>query len=494
MATGSSAPPGPGPTPFSRRAILLLVAVWAGFAALYSGATLDERGLYFGGDQAELLRKADETLAGRPPLVGAHSREGLFHPGPLFVYLLAGVKAVSGHREAVTLSVASVLCSTSVLFLSLLTLRLSRSAVLAAALPLLFVFNFTYLIYLRFLWNVTIVIPALAAAYALLAALDRPRAWVLPALAAVLALAAQAHMGFVPLVAWLGCAALGRVLLEGPRERARELALAAGVFVLAFSPVLWEAASHRGGNLAKIAARFASPSEKHSVAEVLSAVDRLAAEVLAGGPGVRLAFLAGSLLALAAASLRWSESRRELRFQLVVLAGSWLVFLASVRAIPEPIETYYLRPVWILVAATVISGASALLSFFPTARARSVASWVCAGLVLVSVFRPALETRRRFAGTAWNSWPLSELREVAQAIRTQAGPSEPPRVLLDYRPGDLGGAKPSIDYLLGRLGVERSDSADAPRLLVAVVAEDPSDAWVEVLRTERFRLLRPRDP
>lgn len=494
MGTDSSAHSGSAPTPPSRRTILLLVAVWIGFAALYSGATLDESRIYFGGDQAELLRKADETLRGRPPLVGAHSRGGLFHPGPLFVYVLAGVQALTGHREAVTLSVLSVLCSSSLLFLSLLTLRLSRSAVLAAVLPLLFVFNFTYLIYLRFLWNVTIVIPALAAAYALLAALDTRRAWVLPALAAVLALAAQAHMGFVPLVGWLGCAALGRVLLEKPRERARELALAAGVLVLAFAPVLWEAAVHEGGNLAKIAARFTSPSERHPLPEVFAAVDRMAAEILPGGPGVRLVLLAGSLLALAAATLRREAFRREPGFQLVVLAGSWIVFLMSVRAIPEPIETYYLRPVWILMAATVISGASALLSFFPTARARSAAGWVCAGLVLASVYQPALETKRRFAGTAWNSWPLSELREVAQAIRTQAGSSRASRVRLEYRPGDLGGGAPSVDYLLGRLGVERTDSADAPRLLVAVVAEETSAAWIEVLRTERFRLLRPRDP
>jgi hypothetical protein len=485
----------PGPR---RGATLFLVAVWVLFAALYAGATFDERQIYFGGDQAFLLSAADEALQGHPPLVGAQSREGLFHPGPLFVYLLAIVQALTSGREAWTISIVSLLQATSVLVLSLLTLRLSRSLALAASLPYLFVFNYALLIYLRLLWNVTIVFPALALAVWLVVSIEPERPWKLPALAAVLSLIAQAHMGFVLVAGWLGAVALAHSILPPRRIRRRDLLLAAGVFALVWSPVFWEAVLHRGGNLANIAARFSAPREPHSLSEVYGAIDSLLSELIRGGPGTRLALLAASLALLAGASLRRGEWARRLRFLLVTVSGSWIVFLLSVRAIPEPIQTYYLRPIWVITAATVIGGASALLSLLRGERFRAAVGLAIAAVVVAVSARPALEMRTLFASPGWNTLPLAEFRIVADEIAARVGPRAPRRADVEFQLADLAGADSCFLYLLRRQGVKCERSVGAPRFRVAKASESPSDhGWEQVLRTERYRLeteVSPRGP
>lgn len=475
---------------------LVVVAAWALFAALYSGATLDERQVYFGGDQADLLAAADDTLHGQAPLIGARSRAGLFHPGPLFVYLLAAVRALAPSREAWTISAVTVLQAASVLFLSFLTLRLSRSLALAISLPYLFAFNFMFLLYLRTLWNVTIVIPALAAAVLLVVKMDPPRPWKLPALAALLSLIAQAHMGFVPVAAWLGAVAIARVLLPSRGIRWRDWLPAVGVLSLAWSPVVWEAVLNRGGNLMRVVARFSTGRHRHSFGEVFTSIDSVLSEVIRGEPGPRVALLVISLTLLAAASLRAGEWAGQLRVLLVAVSGSWVVFVLGVRAVPEPIQTYYLRPVWVLAIATVIGGASALLSLLPGDRLCGVAGLVIATVVVGISIRPALEARRVFAGPDWNSLPLSEARMVVTEIAARSGPREPRRADVEFRLAELGGMESSFLYLLRRLGVERGRSVGAPRFRVEKASKSASleGGWVRVLQTERYELQIPDGP
>lgn len=471
-----------------RAAALLLVAVWALFAALYAGATLDERQIYFGGDQADLLSAADQTLQGHPPLVGAQSREGLFHPGPLFVYLLAIVQALTSGREAWTISTVSLLQATSVLVLSFLTLRLSRSLALAASLPYLFVFNYTFLIYLRFLWNVTIIFPALALAVWLVVSIEPPRPWKLPALAAMLSLIAQAHMGFLLVAGWLGAVALVRSILPPRRIRWRDLLPAVGVLALVWSPVLWEGVLNRGGNLAKVAARFSAPRERHPLSEVYGAIDSLLSELIRGGPGTRLALLAASLALLAGASLGRGEWARQLRVLFVAVSGAWIVFLLSVSAIPEPIQTYYLRPIWVITAATVLGGASALLCLLRGERFRAATGLAIAAVVVAVSIRPALEMRRLFASPGWNPFPLAELRLVAAEIVARVG-RRGPRADVEFRLAELAGAEPSFRYLLRRQEVKCERSVGAPRFRVVKASESPpEEGWEQVLRTEKYRL------
>jgi len=470
-------------------AVLFLVAVWALFATLYAGAARDERYIYFGGDQADLLSAADDTLHGQVPLVGAPSREGLFHPGPLFVYLLALVQTLTSGRESWTVSAMSLLQASSVLFLSLLTLRLSRSVALAVSLPYLFVFNYAFLIYLRCLWNVAIVFPALALAVWLVTRVEPSRPWWLPTLAAVLSLIAQAHMGFVPIAGWLGVVAVVRSMLLPRRIRPRDLLPTAFVLTTVWSPVLWEAVRHRGGNLANIAVRFSTPHEPHSWSEVLQAIDSILSEMIRGGSATRLALLTASMALLAGASLRRDEGARRLRPLVVAVTGSWVVFLLSVRAIPEPIQTYYLRPIWVVTAATVIGGASGLLSLLRGNRFRTAVGLAIAAVVVAASTGPALEMRRVLAGPGWNSLPLAELRIVVAAIAARVGPSEPRLADVEFRLADLGGAEPSFLYLLRRQGVKREHAVGAHRFRVSKASGTPLEGgWEQLLQTEKFRL------
>lgn len=475
---------------------LVVVAVWVLFAALYSGATMDERQVYFGGDQAELLAAADDTLHGHAPLVGARSRAGLFHPGPLFVYLLAGVRVLASGREAWTISTVTVLQAASVLFLSVLTLHLSRSLALAISLPYLFAFNFMFLLYLRTLWNVTIVIPALAVAVLLVVNMDPLRPWKLPALTAVLSLIAQAHMGFVPVAAWLGVVAIARVLLPSRKIRSQDWLPAAGVLTLVWSPVVWEAVLNRGGNLMRLVARFSAGRQRHSFGDVFASIDSVLSEVIRGETLPRVAILALSLALLAAASLRAGEWAGQLRVLLVAVSGTWVVFVLGVRAVPEPIQTYYLRPIWVLAIATVIGGASALFSLLPGDRLRGVAGLVIATVVVGMSIRPALDTRRTFTTPHWNSLPLSEARIVLAEIAARIGPREPRRADVEFRLAELAGMESSFLYLLRRLGIERAGSAGAPRFRVVKASKGPplEGGWVQVLRTERYELEIPDGP
>ena len=464
-----------------------LLVVWLLFSWAHATFPFDERRVYFGGDQALLLQAADDTLRGHPPLVGAQSREGLFHPGPLFVYLLAAVQAITGRREAWSLALVSILQAGTVPLLGLLTFRLSRSFVLAISLPFLFVFNYPFLIYLRFLWNVTIVTPALALALVLALETGDRRPWALPALAATLSLVAQAHMGFLPLAVWLGVASLARVLLTERPLPVRRLAGTLAALAFVWTPVAWDAIRHHGGNLAKIVARFSTPAERHPVREVLGTVDTLVSESLAGGPVVRTTLLLLPFALLAIAGLRRDSAAAHLRWFLLLLAGSWAVFLWSVRAIPEPIETYYLRPVAVLVAATLIGGASALLALTPV-RARVPVSLFLAASVVWTSARPALDMRRVFAEAGWNGYPLGEFRELMDALASRA---EGRRVRLDFRLGDRGGAEPSFLYLLGRHGLERSWEPGLPAFRLTLLTDTPppsEERWEEIARSAAYRL------
>jgi hypothetical protein len=475
-------------------AVLFLVVIWALFTARYAGVTRDERQIYFGGDQADLLRGADETLRGHPPLVGARSREGLFHPGPLFVYVVAAVQTLTSGREAMTISTLSLLQATSLLFLSLLALRLSGSVALAASLPYVVVFNYTFLIYLRFLWNVTIVAPALALAVWLIVTVEPPRPWKLPALAAVLSLVAQAHMGFVPVAVWLGFVALARSFMPPRLDRWRSLLPAAGVLALIWFPVLWVGIWHHGGNLARIAARFGGPHEPHSFREVLRAIDSLLSELIRGGPAARFGILAASIALLAIAGFRGGDWARQLRLLFAAVGGAWIIFFLSVRAIPEPIQTYYLRPIWVIAAATFIGGASALVSLLRDERTRSAVGLGIGAVIVAALVRPALEMRSVFARPDWNSIPLAEIRTVAAGIAARVGQGEPRTADVSFELGNLDGAAPSFLYLLHRQGVEYGRVAGAHRFRVAEASENPPEGvWVQVLRTEKFRLEVPKE-
>ena len=311
----------------------------------------------------------------------------------------------------------------------------------------------------------------------------------LAALAVLLSLVAQAHMGFVLVAVWLGAVALARSIRTPRGVRWRNVLPAAGVLALVWSPVLWDAARHRGGNIAKIVSRFSAPHEPHRLSEVGGAIDSLLSEVIRGGPSTHVAILAASLALLGSAALRRDERATQFRALFVAVTGSWMVFLIGVRAIPEPIQTYYLRPIWFIAGATVIGGVSALLSLLPGERFRmAVGLAIAAGVVGMSV-RPAVELRRLFAGSRWNPLPLGEFRIIVEGISARTGPGEPRRADVEFQLEDLAGVEPSFLYLLHREGVNCERSPRLPRFRVAKAAErTPEGGWEQILRTEKYCL------
>jgi hypothetical protein len=466
-----------------------LLAIWIAFACLYAVSPLDERQVYFGGDQAQLLRSADDTLRGSPPLAGAPSRGGVSHPGPLFVFVLAALQAVTGHREAYVVAAISFLQAGTVALLGALAYRLTRSLLLAALLPFLFVLEYHFILYMRWLWNVSIVTPALALAlWIAVSARTRPK-WRLALLAATLSLIAQAHMGFLPVAVWLGAATLGLGVSSRDGWSRRHVIAAGLTLLLCWVPVMWDAVLQHGGNAAKLFARFTTRHEPHPAAEVLTVLDSVVQETLPWRPGVRHLILAGSFCLIAAAATGRRERAASFRWLLVLLGGTWLTIFWSVRAIPEPIQRYYLRPLCVLIAATVIGAVAALDSFVKEGVPRRLVRGTIACAVVALSAGPAIEMRRRFADPRWNTLPLSEIRSVVDTIASRSDPKASP-ARIEFRLGDLEGVEPSFVYLLERRGIHVSGSPTAPRFRISATSS-ASSAPV-LLTTERYRVEEPR--
>jgi hypothetical protein len=298
-------------------------------------------------------------------------------------------------------------------------------------------------------------------------------------------------MGFVPLATWLGLAVGVRALFSKPAVSFRTIAAAGAVLVLVWSPVAWDALAHNGGNPAKLVRRFGVPYQRHPLSEVIGTIDTLAAESLGAEPWVRRTLLGASLGLLILAALRRGPRTGSFRWILLLLAGSWATFVWSVCAIPEPIQTYYLRPVCVLIAVTLIGGSAALVSLPRRILLRRALAVLIAVLVLGVSAGPALEMRRRFSDIHWNSYPLAEMRVVVQVIVSRSGPAVSRPVRVDLRIGDLAGAEGSFEYLLHREGIERANSPGPPafRLTLASTVPPPAEeTWVEVTKTEKYRL------
>lgn len=189
-------------------------------------------------------------------LVGAYSRYGWNHPGPLMLYLYVPF----GWRWGVSGSVLSLATAAVnlVTFLALAVL-LRRAAdpwhQVAGAVVLVFVLHQFGILRLTDPWNpFTLVLPlALVGVAVAVAAAGRP--WALPVAVVAGSAAAQAHLGAAPLaVGWI---ALGTGVVVGThRHRLREVALpvgvAIGVGVLCWLPPAYQQVTRHPGNLTRI--------------------------------------------------------------------------------------------------------------------------------------------------------------------------------------------------------------------------------------------------
>lgn len=431
---------------------------WLAYAVAFGPRWGQASDVWFGGDQALILGAAGDTLQGHGPFVGAYSRDGLYHPGPLYTYAVALIYALTGRSIEGTTAVLALAQSSTLLALALLTYHITGRWLLAGALPALCAFSFPFILYNRLIWNLSIVPGSLAWALLLAVSNGRPQL-TLPLLALTTSSLAQAHMGYAPIAVLLLGAGLAGVVLTH-RNRAWRPVLACGaVLGLCWSPVVLDAWQHQGGNIGRLWAHFSTERPGHDWREVSGALSRVWREGLPAGltPMPFLLVCAG----LVASRLAWDRARRPgLGSVGVVITLTWLTLVLSVMRVPGAIDEYYLRAMVVLVVPVAALGIATGLAWLPQ-RGGAVAAGLVALVVLAIVWQPARAEYVRFRSSDWNAYRLDHMDAVAalmknaadaccEASPVPAGSQEPCGVAIDFAPPDLAGAAPSLRLLMAR--------------------------------------------
>jgi hypothetical protein len=480
----------------------LALAVWIIFVVGFCQNPWDDRQVWFGGDQALLLRSADDVLAGDPPLSGAYSKDSLFHPGPLFSYLLALVQFTTRGDVALTNAVVSVIQAATVPILVLFAQRLSGSWIVALTVPFLIVFNFAFLFYVRIIWNVAIVLPVLSLALWLTWEITPKSTRLLPLLTFILCFLAQAHMAYTPLAVTLGLVALARFLSSGLAGRWTTIGLTTAVALACWSPVLWDAMRHEGGNIGALLQHFGRERRGgHDLWTAFGAIHGVGLYAMPRGFPVLWA-LALSTVSMASTFWRRDESATaaHLRRLALVLGCAWLVVLVSISRIPDAIDPYYLRPLSIMLVVHLIGGIAALLLWLrPWKTWARVVEGAIAVSVIIGVAPPAREEWARFQTTSWNGYPLREMRLVARSIESDlrgVTANEQPIARVEFQPPDSRGWGAAMVYVLQREQIVLSRDPHDTRAPIYRIVLVPAnrlpgrDDGRDVFRTNRFRVER----
>jgi hypothetical protein len=473
----------------------MALAVWITFALAFCPSPWDTRQVWFGSDQALLLRAADDVLAGAPPLVGAYSKDSLFHPGPLFSYLMALVQWSTRGDVALTTAVVSMIQAGTVPILVLFAQRLSGSWIVALTVPFLIVFNFAFLFYVRIIWNVAIVLPVLSLALWLTWEITPSSTRLLPLLTFILCFLGQAHMAYTLLAVTLGLVAIARFLSEGVAGRWKTLALTAVVALACWSPVLWDAIRNEGGgNLGALLRHFGGePRMGHAGHDLRTAFGATQGVGLQAMPRVfpLLPALALSTVSMLTTFWRRDEAAMRVRWIAIVLGCVWSIAIFSITRIPDAIDFYYLRPLAIVHVVHLIGGAAALsLWLRPWKAWRHAMEAAIAAGVIAAVAPLARDEWMRFRTTAWNSYPLRDLQIVARSIDDDLHHAGAARV--EFQPHDLMGSAAAVVYVLQqeRIALSRDPHAPAYRILAPADHPPVPGSVRELVRTARFRVER----
>jgi len=173
------------------------------------------------GDHA-LLTIAVDAVGQHEVLLGAYSRFGWYHPGPMATYLMAGPYYVLG--GALQSLSASMLLVSAVSAAASVWLVHRRAGVLVALWALVAITLTVHLLggeFLRDPWNPYLpVLPFLAGTLLCWTAI-RGEAWALPVTVVPLSLAAQSHVGYLPAVASVGAALCAGLLVRAIRRARR---------------------------------------------------------------------------------------------------------------------------------------------------------------------------------------------------------------------------------------------------------------------------------
>ena len=375
----------------------LLLALAVTLPVVAAAVSIAGRDWYPSGDQAlEILRIRD---VGGPhtPLLGAWSRWGWAHPGPLLFWALAPFEVVLGDRGVLAGTAALNLLAAVGIVLVAHRRGGPHLAVLAALVVALLVramggeildpWNpwpalLAFVLFVLLVWSVTCGDLAM-----------------LPIAVLAGSFAVQCHLGYLPLVGGLLLLAVGVAVWQAVRARRepgparasplRWLAVAAGVAALLWLPALVQQVTGDPGNLGRILAYLRHPEEDLSGWDAVFGT--LGAQVRPAGPwvtgrdtnvfdfsstGATHQALAGLVVAVTAAVWAWRRGARDAaRLTLVALVTLGLGVLATAR-VTGIFLPYVLRWWWGIAAVFWLSVAWSIVSAIGRPRVRSAVSQV----------------------------------------------------------------------------------------------------------------------
>lgn len=240
--------PGPGPRPRGRglrrvgTIALLALACVPGLFGLVDLWLERAQPYQPHGDHA-LLALVVDAVGDHEVLLGAYSRFGWYHPGPLHPYLLAVPHHLMGGALQ---SLSAGMLVTSALSVAAAVWLVRRRAGVVAAVWALLVITLSVQImgddFIRDPWNPYLpVLPFLVGVLLCWTAV-RGEAWALPPAVVPMSLAGQAHVGYLPAIAAIGAVLAVGLLSRAVRHR-RHSSLADGAGTPARRPVRWLVAS-----------------------------------------------------------------------------------------------------------------------------------------------------------------------------------------------------------------------------------------------------------
>jgi hypothetical protein len=207
-------------------------------------------------------------------LVGPYSRFGWHHPGPLYFYLTAPFYAASGHRAAALYAVALAVNLAALVAIARVIAREAGAVTMTIVLAACLMFAWRVPRFMASPWTGHAAVLPSAAFLVIAAGVASGRTHWLFWLVVFGSLAAQTHLGFVPMIAGVGVTALAIAWATHAGDR-RPLVRALNVSLWT-ALALWllpisEAVAHQGGNLAALWRFFVSDGGPgHSLADAIA--------------------------------------------------------------------------------------------------------------------------------------------------------------------------------------------------------------------------------
>jgi hypothetical protein len=389
-------------------------------------------------------------------LVGPYSRFGWHHPGPLYFYLLAPLYVLSG-RSGAALYIAAVVfnaAAVGVVLKILIAERRYLAALTIACGCLALAVRVTD--YFSSPWTANIVAFPMLALLAACAAVAAGRTSLLPVAAFTASFLVQTDLALVPAVAAVTLLTLWAVAWTSARTGQaplRDLAIAAILSAIVWTPAILEGVSRDGGNVAALWRFFvAGEGRAHTLGEALGAwsygllgVVRPQLAIPWGKP-LNLSTItwetpaALALVAVVAASVILAV-RRKYTFDAwigtMLLTGAAATLWALTRARGDLLdhEVFWLAPMGAMAAGFAIASisASALPQLTGTAVDRLARLAASAILIVLGVI--GVVEAERTIGLAQRLAERHDVRDAIAAVEAHLNRRQSRAVVIDV--GDL---------------------------------------------------------